>query len=105
MPEYKFYVYILASISGTLYIGMTNDLHNRVLAHKAGEGCWFTTRYEVNRLVHFESYQYVNRAIARETQLKKWRREKKILLIESKNPQWKDLASKWGKPIRLLSPR
>ena len=104
MPEYKFFVYILASISGTLYIGMTNDIFSRVLAHKAGEGSWFTSHYGVDRLVYVERFRYVNRAIARETQLKKWRREKKVWLIEEKNPQWRDLAARWGRPIQSLRP-
>ncbi|MDP9269025.1 MAG: GIY-YIG nuclease family protein [Acidobacteriota bacterium] len=102
MPEYKFFVYMLASISGTVYIGMTNDIYSRVLAHKAGEGSWFTSHYGVDRLVYVERFRYVNRAIARETQLKRWRREKKVKLIELANPKWKDLAAQWGKPLSKL---
>jgi putative endonuclease len=98
----QFYVYILASISGTLYTGMTHDIYLRVLAHKAGEGGSFTTKYNVGRLVYVQRFKYVNQAIARETQIKKWRREKKVNLIELKNPQWKDLAAAWGKPIRIM---
>jgi putative endonuclease len=101
----QFYVYILGSLSGTLYIGMTSDLYGRVLAHKAGEGGFFTSYYGVDRLLYVERYKYVNSAIERETQLKKWRREKKVRLIESHNPQWRDLAAGWGKPIRMLTPQ
>jgi putative endonuclease len=103
--ERRFYVYILASISGTLYVGMTSQLSTRILDHKAGRGGFFTSHYSVNRLVYVECHKYVNNAIARETQLKKWRREKKVRLIVSKNPQWRDLAADWGKPIRLLTPQ
>lgn len=97
----RFYVYIVASLSGTLYIGMTSDLYRRVLEHKAGEGGDFASYYGVDRLVYYEVFQYVNDAIRRETQLKKWRREKKVALIESKNPQWKDLAAGWGKLLEI----
>jgi putative endonuclease len=73
----------------------------RVLQHKAGESEGFTMRYRVNRLVYYESFQYVNNAIARETEIKKWRREKKFALIERANPLWDDLGADWGKPVAL----
>ena len=96
----KFYVYILASKSRRLYVGMTGALYGRVLKHKAGEEDSFTKRYKINRLVYFEVFKYVNNCIARETQIKKWSRAKKIALVERENPTWEDLAADWGKPIR-----
>jgi putative endonuclease len=89
----RFYVYILASLSGTLYIGVTNSLMRRVAQHKAGAIDGFTMMYCVDRLIYFEEYGDVRAAIQREKQLKGWRREKKIALIESKNPGWIDLSS------------
>ena len=76
---------------------MTGFLMARVLRHRAGEGGEFTRRYRVHRLVYFESFQNVENAIARETEIKKWRREKKVELIERENPTWGDLAGEWGK--------
>src|SRR2546430_5422699 len=95
MPDYHFFVYIMASKSRVLYVGMTNDLTVRVFQHKTGRYKGFTQRYRVHRLVYFESYRYVNSAIAREKELKSWRREKRIALIESINPLWDDLAAGW----------
>lgn len=89
-----YYVYILASPSRTLYIGMTNNLQNRLYQHKTGEGD-FTSRYNITRLVYFETTNSVHVAIAREKELKAWRREKKIALIEHANPTWDDLARLW----------
>jgi putative endonuclease len=71
------------------------------MRHKSGEVDGFTKRYRVDRLVYYESFQYIDRAIARETEIKKWRREKKIALIESLNPAWADLAEGWGRRISL----
>ncbi len=101
MPrEKRYHVYIMASKSRTLYIGVTGFLMPRVLQHKAGDVS-FTGRYRIHRLVYYEVYRYVNNAIARETEIKKWRREKKVALVESKNPAWDDLAADWGKPFAL----
>jgi putative endonuclease len=87
-----YYVYILASHKcGTLYIGITNDLVRRVYEHKNGLTKGFTSLYKVDKLVYFEDTTDVYGAIEREKQLKKWRREWKIQLIESTNPEWKDL--------------
>lgn len=94
--EYVFYVYIMQSASRrALYIGMTNNLRKRVWQHQnhAFEG--FTDDYNATRLVYWESFDDVRNAIDREKQLKRWRREKKIWLIERKNPGWKDLAADW----------
>jgi len=95
----KYWVYIVASRTGTLYIGMTNNLYVRVAQHKGGEIEGFSSDYKCNRLVYWESFDDVLRAINREKQLKGWRRAKKIVLIESMNPRWEDLAEKWGAEI------
>jgi putative endonuclease len=89
-------VYIAASRSGTLYIGMTNNIYVRVLQHKDGDVEGFTKKYRCDRLVYWESFDEVIKAINREKQLKGWRRSKKITLIESTNPRWADLAEHWG---------
>jgi putative endonuclease len=96
--EKRYYVYILASKNRVLYVGVTGFLMARVLQHKSGEWEGFTQRYKVNRLVYYEVFQYVNNAIARESEIKKWRREKKVALLEADNPTWEDLAANWGKP-------
>jgi len=99
MPRDKrYYVYILASISRVLYVGVTGFLVARVLQHKSGETDGFTRRYRVHRLVYFDTFRYVNNAIARETEIMKWRREKKVALLERDNRTWEDLATDWGKP-------
>jgi putative endonuclease len=86
------YVYLLASAKhGTLYVGVTNDLVRRVYQHKTGVLRGFTSRYQVHRLVWFESYDDPTNAIVREKELKKWRREWKINLIERSNSEWVDL--------------
>jgi putative endonuclease len=100
-----YYVYIMASKSRVLYIGVTGFLMQRVLQHRAGEGGEFTCRYRVHRLVYFQSSHNVGDAIARETELKKWRREKKIALIAERNPTWEDLAEGWGGPAVMRMAR
>ena len=88
-----YYVYILTGkTNSVMYIGVTNDLKRRLYEHKNGEIEGFTQKYNVNKLVYFEEYTEVNSAIAREKQLKHWIRAKKNLLVETKNPEWKD----WG---------
>lgn len=94
--ERRYYVYVMSSKSRVIYVGMTGFLMGRVLRHRAGEGGEFTRRYRVHRLVYFESFQNVENAIARETEIKKWRREKKVELIRRGNPTWEDLAAGWG---------
>lgn len=101
MRSRRYHVYILASKSRTIYVGMTGFLMSRVLKHKAREGGGFTSRYRVNRLVYYEVFQHVETAIHRETEIKKWRREKKVALIEKKNPTWEDLAADWGKIVPM----
>jgi putative endonuclease len=97
----RYYVYIMASKGRVLYVGVTGFLMARMLQHKVGEVDGFTKRYRVNRLVYYEPFQYVTRAIARETEIKKWRREKKVELIEAVNPTWEDLAGDWGRPVSM----
>ena len=95
MLERTYFTYIVASRSHTLYIGVTADLHRRIFEHKWKEHDGFTERYNCDRPVWFERYQDIERAIAREKQLKGWRREKKIALIEKSNPAWVDLSRNW----------
>lgn len=86
------WVYILASQKrGTLYIGVTSALVERILRHREGSVEGFTRRYKTNRLVHVEPFDDINEAIAREKALKKWLRAWKIRLIEEGNPDWRDL--------------
>ncbi len=96
MREHKYFVYIVCSGSGTLYIGMTNNIERRVFEHRQGEIEGFSREYHCDRLVYYESFDDVHKAIGREKQLKGWRREKKIALIEAVYPRWADLAEKWG---------
>ncbi len=97
--EHRYWVYIVASLSGTLYTGVTGDLLVRIMQHKAGEIEGFTRQYKCNRLVYYESHENVRVAIAREKQIKRWRRSKKIFLIEKINPRWADLAEHWGREM------
>ncbi len=93
--QHSYCANILGSASGTLYIGISGNLHKRVFEHKFLEGEGFTSKYEVERLLYWESYDDVHNAIAREKQLKRWKRAKKIALIRSVNPHWLDLAKEW----------
>lgn len=85
-------VYILASNSRRLYVGVTSDLERRVAQHQLGELSGFAEKYQIRKLVYFEQTSDVRVAIAREKQIKRWRREKKLALIELVNPGWHDLA-------------
>ena len=95
----RFYVYILASKSRRLYVGVTSNLELRLAQHRSGMST-HTSRYRITRLVHFETTENINAAIAREKQIKAWRREKRVQLIETTNPTWDDLAEdpNGGKP-------
>ena len=95
MPR-TYFVYILANRSRTLYTGVTNDIHRRVLDHQSGPASGFTRRYLVRRLVYVESTTNVRAAIAREKEIKGWLRAKKLGLIEAANPGWTDLAAEWS---------
>ena len=91
----QYYVYIVASRSRTLYTGVTNDLQRRVYEHKKKLVPGFTTKYNIQRLVYYETTEDVDAAIFREKQIKGWTRSKKLQLIESVNPTWKDLSVGW----------
>jgi putative endonuclease len=91
-----YYVYILASPSRTIYIGVTNNLERRVYEHAQKLIPGFTSHYNVSRLVYFEETPDVYAAISREKQLKGWRRARKIALIEKSNPEWRDLCLDWA---------
>jgi putative endonuclease len=86
------YVYILASITGVLYTGVTARLAHRIVQHRQKMVEGFTSRYNVLRLVYWEHYDDIRGAIGREKQIKGWSRAKKIALVEAKNPKWKDMA-------------
>ncbi len=91
------FVYILASKrNGTLYTGVTSDLHGRIQAHREGKGSGFAKKYGVTRLVWFEEFPLYADAIQRETSLKRWKREWKLALIEKTNPDWNDLLETWN---------
>jgi putative endonuclease len=94
MPK-LYYVYILASQRRVLYIGMTSNIEQRVFQHKTHAVEGFTTKYNVTNLFYFERHGSVLTAIRREKELKAWRREEKIKLIESTNPKWRDLSYGW----------
>ena len=91
----QYYVYIMTNRSRTLYTGVTNNLERRVYEHKHKMGSKFTCKYNITRLVYYESFSDVRDAIAREKQIKGWLRSKKIALIESVNPKWEDLSASW----------
>jgi putative endonuclease len=97
----RYYVYIMTNHSGTLYVGVTNDLQRRVWQHKKKLIEGFTKRYNITRLVYYEETSNVSAAIAREKQIKGWLRRKKIALIESLNPGWKDLSDGWYGQVDL----
>ena len=94
--EHRSYcVYIMGSLSGTLYVGVSGHLDRRILQHKQQTFDGFTRHYDVDRMLYWESYDDVHKALGRETQLKGWRREKKIALIRALNPQCIDLSREW----------
>jgi putative endonuclease len=96
MNERTSWVYLMTNRSGTLYVGMTNDLMRRVAEHRQGQIPGFTARYKITQLIHAESCSSVVEAIAREKEIKGWRREKKLTLIAESNPDWLDLAGEWS---------
>lgn len=87
----EYYVYILASDSGTLYVGVTNNLKRRVFEHKSDLVEGFSKKYKCHKLIYFEAGQDVTGVLEREKQIKKWRRKKKEFLIRILNPTWRDL--------------
>jgi putative endonuclease len=101
--EHEYFVYILASRSRNLYIGVTNHLLRRIAQHRKSKTSSFSSRYRTHRLVYFERLKYINNAIAREKHLKHFTREEKIALIESTNPAWEDLAAEYLPPYPAIS--
>ena len=95
MREKTYCVYILASKLHVLYTSITSNLVSRVWQHKTKQIPGFTQNYNCDQLVYFESFRDVRAAIAREKQIKGWRRTKKLNLIETTNPRWKDLSADW----------
>ncbi len=90
--KYNFYVYILTSSSGTLYIGVTNNLLRRLSEHKNKFAEGFTKKYGCDKLIYYERFGSIGTALFREKEIKKWRREKKHNLIKILNPHWRDLS-------------
>lgn len=104
MREHRYFVYIAASRTRVLYIGITSNIEGRLRQHKTRSFAGFTADYNCNRLVWFEVFDDVRRAIAREKQLKGWTRSKNLALIEKLNPSWVDLSEDWGKPLEAVTP-
>ena len=90
------YIYIMGSHTGTLYIGLTSDIYTRVQQHKNGSFEGFSKEHSCTRLLYYEAHESILESIAREKQLKGWRRDKKLNLIRTQNPEFKDLAETWG---------
>ncbi len=105
----EFCVYILASFQRTLYVGVTNNLARRLTQHQASDDSTFTGKYNIRRLVHVEVADSPMDAIEREKQIKRWGRAKKIALIESLNPEWRDMSDDilgtQSRPLRHTTPR
>ena len=99
----SYYIYIMSSKSGVLYIGATNDLDRRTFEHKQGLIEGFTKRYRVTRLVYFEQYDRPEEMVARERQLKRWTRSRKLELIHSQNPEMADYARRTARDPSLRS--
>jgi len=91
----SYYVYIMTNKSRTLYTGVTNNLERRVYEHKHKLVLGFTSKYNITQLIYYEETNDVQEALAREKQIKGWLRSKKVALIESMNPEWKDLSLEW----------
>ena len=90
-----YFVYIMTNRSKTLYTAATNNLARRVREHKTGIGSGFIAKYKLDRLAYFERFQHVHNAIEREKRIKGWLRIKKIALVVSVNPAWRDLSEEW----------
>ena len=95
MQRKTYFVYIMSSLSRTLYTGVTNDLERRANEHKTGVGPGFTRRYKIDRLVYFQETDDIGEAIAAEKRIKGLLRSRKIALIEGENPSWRDLSAEW----------
>ncbi len=103
MREHHYYVYIVASRTHVFYVGVTNSVLRRTEEHREAHVPGFTADYRCHRLVWYECYRYINNAINREKQIKRWGRAKKIWLIEQTNPTWADLSEAWRKDAADLS--
>ena len=96
MRDRTYYVYLLTNWNNTvMYVGMTNDLERRIFEHKGKSVKGFTEKYNVSKLVYYEQTLDVNAAIAREKEIKKWRREKKDALVKQANSGWRDLSDEF----------
>ena len=95
-PEKSYFVYIMSSPRRVLYVGISSNLPLRVWQHKTGAFEGFTSKYKVTQLVYYECFENVRDAIHREKEIKGWVRQKKIALIGSANPKWKDLSAEWS---------
>lgn len=94
--NHHYWVYILTNKPhGTLYIGVTGNIDDRMQRHVSGQGSVFTKKFNLGTLVYLEDFQYIDQAIKREKQLKNWHRDWKIHLIEKDNPEWLDLWDAW----------
>jgi len=94
---HQYYLYIITNKkNGVLYIGVTNDLERRMFEHKTKLIRGFSSKYNLDKLIYFETFQYINDAIKREKNMKKWKRDWKIRLIEEDNKNWTDLSSDWS---------
>jgi putative endonuclease len=98
-----YHVYIMSNISKMLYVGVTNNLEHRIFQHRAKLIERFTRKYNLHQLVYLEAFGTIRDAIAREKQIKGWLRARKVELIKSVNPEWKDLAAEWMKKPRSTS--
>ena len=96
--DHHYYVYLVASRTRILYCGVTNNIGRRVAEHRERSIPGFSAKYLCERLVWYEQYQYINNAIDREKQIKRWNRAKKLWLIEQMNPTWVDLSESWRLP-------
>jgi len=101
----QYYICIMTNRSGTLYTGVTNTLQRRVNEHRRGAVPGFTSKYRIMHLVFCETTNNIKEAIAREKQIKGWLRKRKVALIESVNPEWKDLAADWDLEERIPNTR
>ncbi len=93
--DHTYYVYIVASWTRAIYTGVTHNMEVRLHQHRIASDDTFTGKYKAHRLVYLEEFRWIDDAIAREKQIKGWRRDRKIALIESRNPEWKDLSEEW----------
>ena len=91
----NYWVYIMSGRTRTLYVGVTNDIERRTYEHRNKSVPGFTSKYGLDRLVYFEEHADIRDAIEREKQIKSWRREKKVALIKSLNPRWRDVSLDW----------